>query len=91
MTAPTPDTLRQIAARIVAGTATHADAVSLEWAAMQWRRVERTLDEITDDAMEQARMAEAEAHARREAMRSPVIIRFPDPTSGRMRVGGGAS
>lgn len=89
MTHPTPQTLREIAARITAGTATHADAVALEWAAMQWHRVEIALNEIADDALEQARAAEADALAREQAMRAPVVVRFP--LTGRDRVSGGFS
>ena len=73
----TPESLDQIAARIA--RTMPDDAATLRWCAIQWRRVNRALDEIADDALEQARLAE-------DAAQRGTIVRFP-----RMRVGGGVS
>lgn len=71
----TPKSLDQIAARIA--RTMPDDAATLRRCAILWRRVNRALDEIADDASEQARLAE-------DAAQRGTIVRFP-----RMRVGGG--
>jgi len=55
----TPESLDQIAARIA--RTMPDDAATLRWCAIQWRRVNRALDEIADDALEQAQLAEQAA------------------------------
>lgn len=66
----TPTTLHQIAARLSAGIVRPEDADTLRRCAATWRRQEIALDEIADDALESARLAE-------EAARNGVVVRLP--------------
>lgn len=61
MTTPTPETVREIAGRLYRGEpCTREDAEMLLWCATQWQRVNKALDEIANDALEQSQIRAAQ-------------------------------